>query len=436
MRTHPPRGVTLVELCIAMTITAVILAGAVTVMRTQQQAFQRGQKLRAAQGSARTALLYVEQALAMAGYGMDPALALDFGNYSPAATCPATMSPCSRDKVDNADEIVFYARNPRYSAPEAPATDPTGNAWRVKETDNASNTITVFAHGGETFPKGQIVQVVCRQGKKYFYGTVATAATAGAAAPNLALTLTLEQKVTANPFRRQDAVASDDGCITAQTARLFLIDRFRFHVRPVDQGGGKYDPYLVLDRGIDVAGSSTGGPDTKIDENDEQIVAEGIETIQFAYVFANTALAVAGTTPGTAIVVAAGPTTTTPKYGVTTAQHLSTTPFPQAFDAATQTVYDPTSWFTYTMGPPMAGERTTDNQANVRQVRIAVVGRSPEPDPEHAESFPLPVFNQDTAPAWIADYAAAVGGRDGYSRVRVDATVTLSNMVGRGQVYF
>ncbi len=72
MRTHSPhRGVTLLELLLAMTVTAIVMAGAIVVVQAQQKAYHDGTRLRGAQGSARRALLALEQALPSAGMGLD-----------------------------------------------------------------------------------------------------------------------------------------------------------------------------------------------------------------------------------------------------------------------------------------------------------------------------------------------------------------------------
>ena len=68
------------------------------------------------------------------------------------------------------------------------------------------------------------------------------------------------------------AVADTSGCFTAGGARAFLIDRFRFHVRPVSVGGNEgVRPYLVLDTGLD---AHNDGPDEA-----EEIV-RGLEAIR------------------------------------------------------------------------------------------------------------------------------------------------------------
>ncbi len=76
-----PRGVTLIELTIAVAVSAIVLAALFGVVQSQQTAFFQGQLQRGAQGAARAALTYVEQRVMLAGYGMDAPLAFDFQYY-------------------------------------------------------------------------------------------------------------------------------------------------------------------------------------------------------------------------------------------------------------------------------------------------------------------------------------------------------------------
>src|SRR6266545_4441278 len=108
-------GFTLIEMLIALVVTSIVLVAVMTAANTQQRAFFGGQKVRAAQNTARAALLYLEQKLPLAGFGMDPALASDLGDlgtWYTSGPCPST--PCKRDSTSTSDELVFYARNPAY----------------------------------------------------------------------------------------------------------------------------------------------------------------------------------------------------------------------------------------------------------------------------------------------------------------------------------
>jgi type IV pilus assembly protein PilW len=386
-RLHPARGVTLLELVTAMAISAVVLVGVVGVVGSQQKAYTDGQWQREAQGSARSALLFIEDALLLAGYGMDAPLAFDFDRYQ--GPCPAQMGTCPRDATNNPDEIVFYNRNPRYWVPSDYGSEPKGNAWRI--TAITSSNVTFGARQGDQFLTGQILQAVCRSAAGYTYFTVSTAATAAA---DGSLTVNLLPVVATDPFRRQDQATDPNlgACFQSGQARLFRIDRHRFHVRPIASDTG-LEPYLVLDSGLDTNGDGT------IDDRDEQVLVAGVELLQFAYDFTEPTLAPAGLTPGTAIAFAkgdAGNTGTTDK--------ITTLNFPGNVPAATS-AYVPTSFYGYTLGPPPADQRRTDHQANIRGVRVAVRTRSAQGDRVlKADSQQLtPLFNLDTLPPWIAN---------------------------------
>ncbi len=403
-----PRGFTLIELLISTAIAAIVLATLFGVVQSQQAAYYQGHLQRAAQGSARAALAFVEQRLATAGYGMDAPLTFDFQYYA-AAPCPALAGTCPRDSTNGNDELVFYARNPRYWVPNdrSGAFQPSGNAWRVTALDSASVTLAVRT--GDHFEKGRILQVVCQGAAKYAYMTLAENVPRVTAPASRAISLVASTD--GNPFQRQ-AVAAPEACFSDGTARAFLIDRFRFHVRPV-QGTNGVVPYLVLDAGLDANGD---GPD----EAEETIVAEGIESFQVGYVMTSSTLTPRGTTPGTAIAFTAG------TAGATTGTGMTTLDYPGTLDPG-EWEYQPTSWFRYAVGPtPMISpERLTDHQANIRAVRIAIVARGPDPDPARPRAdILLPILNQNALPSWISATTP-------YSRARVETTVPVRNMVAR-----
>jgi type IV pilus assembly protein PilW len=397
------RGVTLIELMVALAITGVVLAALFTVVQGQQTAFYDGNLQRAAQSSARTALSYVEQRVATAGFGMDASLAFDFTNAT--APCPPLAVPCQRDRVDGNDELVFFARNPRYWTPDAYTADPVGNAWRIITV--GAGTVTVSAHANDTFVKGRILQAVCRNSERYAYFTVSQTATVGAA-PNPTFPIMLTAVTASDPFQRQDQATA--ACFNSGEARMFLIDRFRFHVRPVPLGATT-QPYLVMDPGLD---ANNNGPD----DADEVVVAEGIESFQVGYEMTSALLAPRGTVPGTAIAFAGG------FPGATAGSAMTTLVFPGVVNPG-QTDYQPTSWYGYSVGPPPDTTRTTDHQANIRAVRVSIVARGPDPDPRNRRTeILLPVLNQNALPAWIDPTVA-------YHRTRVDATIPARNMVAR-----
>lgn len=405
-----PAGFTLIELMITVAIVAVVVAGIFAVVSAQQQAYADGQRLRVAQSSGRSALLYLEQRVPLAGLGTSPSLAFDFGRYV-SGPCPAGLT-CPRDAIDGSDELVFVARNPRYWVSTDPAVEPRGNAWNVVSV--SSGAVTVKARAGDGFRVGQVLAAVCPGGAEYAYFTVG-ARVPTLAAPDPALRVTLADVVPEDPFRRQDLAQTS--CFSSGTARLFLVDRYRFHVRPEPGTSGAADPYLVLDTGTDT------NDDGVVNQDDELLVASGIESFQVAYDLANGATV--GATPGTKIELASG------YPGGTTANQLTTLAFPGPAPEPGQSVYAPTSWYAFLMGPPPAAERRTNHQANIRFVRIAVVARSPDPEPRIAGTGLLLGLNQTSRPAW----AGAVAN-DGFQRVRFESRIALPNMVVRGMTYF
>jgi type IV pilus assembly protein PilW len=418
LRRH--RGFSLVEITVAMTVSAIVLVAAIAAARSQQRSYYDGQRLREAQGAARNALLFLEEKLPLAGFGMDPALALDFGWY--AGPCPTELSSCPRDSKTNADELVFYARNPSYWVPQLSSDDFRGHVWQLVSLEAASDRVTIKAREGDTFPRGRILQLVCEGGSRWAYVTVAANVPPLAADGDVLVTLE-DEGAGENPFRGQ-SLASDP-CFTPSGGvrpRAFQIDRYRFHLRPVDDGSGVPDPFLVLDTGVDVNG------DGQVTLDDELILAEGIETIQVAYHFTNaTTLGEAGATAGTAITFAAGTAATADQV----TNKIVRTNFPGPAPSPTvssEFVYARSSFFPYTFGPPVAAERDTNHQANIRGVRVRLLTRSAGRDGQRVTQSPLrsgvPVMNLDSSPSWL-------GAAQGYEWISLETTVALPNMTSR-----
>ena len=412
VRRRPGAGFTLIELMITTAIVAVVVAGIFVAVQSQQQAYADGQRLRAAQASARNALLYLEQRIPLAGLGISPSLAFDLGRYTTGPCPTADMGTCPRDAIDNADELVFMARNPRYWVSNNPTVEPRGNAWNVVRVTNS--TLTLRARTGDSFRRGQVLAAVCAGGAEYAYFTVgATVPTL--TADNATQDVTLVAPSASDPFLRQDLAQTD--CFDDGTTRLFLVDRYRFHVRPETGTTGAREPYLMLDTGTDTDG------DDVVNADDELVIAAGIESFQVAYDLANGSTV--GATPGTIITFADG------YPGGATAGQLTRLVFPGPAPEPGQSAYVPTSWFAFRMGPPPAPERDTNHQANIRFVRLALVARSPDPETRVAGTGTLLGLNQSSRPAWAGTVA-----NDGFQRVRFESRIALPNMTVRGMTFF
>lgn len=441
MRTPTHRGLTLVELLVALAASAIVLVSVLAAVTAQQRAYQGGQRVREAQGASRNALLFIEQKLAMAGFGMDPVLAFDLTNPTDldvwtTGPCPAIAAPCSRDRTDGSDELVFFARNPNYwippPNPPPPASLLRGRVWQVLNFNPGGDQITLAARQGDLFPMGQILQGVCNEGEGQIYFTVSVTAGGPGGQPlpaAQALTINLIPDVLANPFRRQNA----GDC---QPTRVYQIDRYRFHIRPVSLGGNRFDSYLVLDRGIDVNG------DGVIDQNDEAILASGVEILQVAYHFTanivvatgtDTTLPPAGFAPSTALSIRGG----TGATATAAADTITRTSFAESTQLVDARYYKDASFYGFRFGPPLAPERQTNHQANISAVTVMLVTRSDSPAPDSGGWIipgpQAPVANMNQTPAWIA--GGAPGGRDAYERIRLDTTVQLSNLVARRLLY-
>jgi type IV pilus assembly protein PilW len=418
-RHHRSRGFTLIEALVSMAIAAIVISGVVATANLQTQSSAVGTRQRMAQVAGRNALLYMEQRIALAGFGIDPVFAFDFTRA--VTPCPAELAPCSRDSQTNSDELVFYARNPAYWVPLDTSHDPAGAAWRIVGT--SANDVTVSARAGDTFRLGQVVLEICSGGAFYAYATIAANVPALAAAGNQVLSLKAVDAT--DPFRRQDLSAppaTGASCFSGGTARLFLVDRYRFHVRPVATDGGGLVPYLMLGTGTDQ------NLDGTIDEDDELVIAEGVENLQVGYLFANPALPtqVAGVTgPITYVSAAAGMTTV--------ANHITTTLFPGANPATGQSVYSSSSFYGISFDSPVPAARLTDHQVNIRAVQFSLVTRSPGTDRSSPGDTFLPL-NMTSQPAWIT--SRQVGGRDGYQRALLESTVQAPNMLSGALTYY
>ncbi len=192
-------------------------------------------------------------------------------------------------------------------------------------------------------------------------------------------------------------------------------------------GGNRYDPYLVLDTGTDTDG------DGDIELDDEILIADGIENLQVAYLFAAPSLAPVGAVSDTPIALS----TAAPAAA---AETIALTDFPGT-GASTTEPYELSSFYKYSVTTlPVPAIRGTNAQANIRRVLLSVVARSPTPEPggrsNHSWTAGSSLFrlNQSGAPAWITD--VMVDGNDGYQRTVAETSVNLPNMTVRTMTYF
>jgi type IV pilus assembly protein PilW len=274
--TRTQRGFTLLELLVASTIAILAISMVTLAFLAQQRSIVALDLTRVANEASRDALLQLETSLRRVGWGIDPRYALDFRNYSCAA------APC-RDKIDGPDEIVFYARNPNYrwvdNGVGGCTTNGgcfTGKAWHG--TVAGSNQVTVTANANDSFMLGRVLLVTCTNGTAATMARVATK-TVATGAGNVIIPVMTPQG--GNPYRENAwTLATPNPCYAAGPLSVFLVDRFRYAIQTFNG-----TPWLVLDTGLDLNGNGT-LPDGGADLDDLIPIAEGVEDMQIAYLYA------------------------------------------------------------------------------------------------------------------------------------------------------
>jgi type IV pilus assembly protein PilW len=383
------RGFSLVEVLISLAVVGVMAAAATALLVQQQRALQNSAGDRAMQETVRTALADMGVNLRRAGYGIEPALAFDFGPLNFPAQNPPVVTQsylCGaavtcRDQIAGPDEVVFYSRDPSFSRLATAVT---------------TNTVTVA--GGLVFPlyQGQVLQVMCQGAGLWAYVTVGGFVAAGAGAK----VIPLGADSGTGAFPAQNSVLAN-ACFNAGNVLVFKVDRFRYHVARFPEPGvappGR--PYLMLDRGLFDAG---GNP---LDEP----VAADVEDLQVSYVFPNSttgAVQPVGGTTGTALANA-----------------------PTGIDLAV----NPTAF----ADPDDAVTRLTQSPANIRAVRIAVVARTPGSDIRLQDSANLANVRSLTVGNQIpaAGNRPAMIGDSNHHRVMIETTEVVRNLDSRAPYY-
>lgn len=401
----PPRGFSLVELLIAMAVSLLVIAAAMALLVSQQRIFQVSTADRALQEVGRVALDEVTSNLRLAGYGIDPVYAFDFGpleavrqdrapetaDLSAASTFPDCTAIDCRDSTTGSDEIVFRYRNPSFVRTLAAA--PT-----------SESSITIAGPLLAPLRQGQILQVMCFAGDmRWAYVTVgATVPATDADTVEIGLAAGVDDRF---PFQNSylsnacfSAVAPRNAfqlapATFAAAAKVYKVDQFRYFVTRYDESGGVVAdvtstarPFLMLDQGL-VDG----------EEPILNVVAPDVEDLQFAYVFPNSAPAnqLVGATAGTPI--AAGDT------GI----DLDPTGGPPAFS-----------------DEGAATTRVTQHPGNIRAVAVSLTVRTPQADPR--------VFDA-TIPA--AANRPAVAGPIGFRRQVFQTSAATRNLDARGPYF-
>lgn len=383
---------TLIEVLVAMAVAALVLASAMGAVLAQQRTFLAGSRLREAQAQGRLALGRIEYDLAMAGYGLDPALALDFNILGCPTPGGAAAPACARDRQNGPDELVVAYRDPRYWGRQLnPALGlPQGKAWRVTAasvTGGGASVTLAQVKPGLLLPKGQVLQLVCSSGAGQAYVTVPSAVDTRSAPGVADTTITFPAAAGPDPFHQPSALAA--GCFAGGSARAFLVVRHRYYVRAFPAAGDPAGtPYLMLDTGTDTNG------DGAVSDADHLPVAEGVEDLQLAYERPISPTAVARVGDG-ASVLALCPLSGRPLTAGACTGDLRYVEWSSAADAANS------QGWSY-LGLDSGGAvRNAPHVANIRFVSAAITLRSTTRDVNRTGTPPPVHYNRDatTLPA-------------------------------------
>ena len=397
---HRQSGFTLIELLVGVIVSLIAIAGAVVMLQGQKRSFQGSSADRALQETGRMALGALSQDIAMAGFGVEPAMAFDFGQMTnvPMERAPqgagksvtyggdssgSTGFACGaavtcRDAIDGPDELVFQYRNPYFN-------------HRI--TAVISETlIRIEGPIRQPIRQGQVLQAICFGGKMtwaYVRATKEQEITTDATP----VPLTLASGVDLEYPHQNEALA--DSCFLGD-ARLFEMERLRYFIQSYDTAGkvvawntAGSRPYLMLDRGLRSADGTA-----LLD-----VVAPDVEDLQVSYVFPLAAVEsqVAGSTVGTRV-------------------DNSTT----GIDLAPAGGLVPTY-----AAARLSAVRTTHYPSNIRAVRIAIVVRSPNPDSNLGDA---------NIPA-AGNRPAVAAGDPGYRRTVFETSVAIPNMESRAPFF-
>ncbi len=332
MRASPrPRGFTLVELLVGAAVGALVLTAIGIVFVSQASQYQAHASRRAVQASVRQALGFMERHVRNAGYGVDPDRAvLAYDSYDAAGDAHGDGFP---------DGLSVHARDLYF---------------RRLATTVGSDFLRFDQALRRPLRKGEILLVLCPGAVRYAYVTVAETTAANATSVRLD-TSTAPVDSPAGPpgalFREHARLA--EACFhDGEPPVVVKVGRTSFYVAAFDEDGDPATPgttpYLMQHRGVDLNG------DGRIDGGDATPIAVGVEQLQVAYIL-NTLGEEAPTLVGVDGAV----------------------PWGEGWHTGTAEQDRPRLEDAYA-----SPRRLTAHPANIRQVRLTLVARSTQRDPQ------------------------------------------------------
>lgn len=247
------KGMTLIEILIALGITAFFLLGLYSVFVAQDRTYKAQSLVSELQDNGRNAMQNLTTNIRGAGFGVHPWEVFEF----------CGTPPC-RDSANGSDEVTFFTRNP----------DPRTWGRVVAATSTQMDLAVTYTNYNVRI--GQILLVVCSKPQDTEFRESDTAyvvSSVNAAQTSNMVRITFDGSA---PLKfREGSKFTPGSCFTTGSAMAYFIDRFHYYINTT---GDPQHPYLMLDTGTDVNG------DGVVNNNDHIPIAGDIETIQFVYI--------------------------------------------------------------------------------------------------------------------------------------------------------
>jgi type IV pilus assembly protein PilW len=377
------RGFTLLELLVGAAVGALVLVGISLTFISQARQYQAHANRRGLQANARQAMSFMERRLRDAGYGVDPDRAIiPYDSFSAAANGPVPGHP---------DAFVVHWREPLF---------------RRVATGATATEITLPGPIGTELRMGQILLVLCSPvtvpvGIDDFivnanppHAFVTVGGFVGVNANSIPLDQTDPTTIPNTPIGmpgrlfHEQATGFANNCFRSGISPpvVVLVNRAAFYIATFDDGRGARNPYLMMHTGLDMPTATQPNGDGVIDERDAVPVAQGIEQLQVAYILdTNEEDTPLSNPPGDNTPIVRG-----------VEADMDNIHYGENWEAIPLTLPNgnplPRGWFfnpfnpypttLFTNAKAFARARLLDHPANIRQVRLTLISRSPVPDPQ------------------------------------------------------
>jgi type IV pilus assembly protein PilW len=381
------RGFTLLELLVGAAVGMLVLVGISLTFISQARQYQAHTNRRALQANARQAMSFMERRVRNAGYGVDPDRAiLPYDSFNAAANATEPGYP---------DAFVVHWRDPLF---------------RREALDATAAEIVLSGPINRPLRMGQILLVLCSPvsvaasvndlivNATTPHAFVTVGAFVNATADRIPLDQTAPGAAPNSPMAMAGRLFHEQGtgftnnCFRnpnpAERPVVVMVNRAAFYIAMFDDGQGSLTPYLMMHNGMDMPTDTQPNGDGVINALDAVPVAAGIEQLQVAYILdTNAEDTPTSSTPGDNLPIIRGVEDDMPPatyYG----ENWEAIPI----NHPTTGNLLPRGWvFNPIINYPVplfrdartiARARLLDHPANIRQVRLTLVSRSPVADPQ------------------------------------------------------